>query len=183
MGEPGRGALGQQRIDRHAGADVLVVAVVRIEGRLTARIERRIGVTEEGWPISSASQLREQGRVPQVERNSIADRSMLVGVKPGHKPRACRTTGIGLAVMLAETRRVPREGIEVRRAGERMMARADEIATPLIDRYEQDIRARFHGPMRCQAGNTCASRGSTLIRTRSPMPISAVSRLGQSAFR
>ena len=183
MGQPGRRPLGQQRIDRHAGADVLVVAVVGVEGRLAARVERRVGVAEEGRPVAGAAQFGEQGRVPGVEWDPVAHRSMLVGIEPGHEPRPCRTAGIGLAIVPGEVGRLKRQSVEVRRAGESMALSPEQVAAPLVDRHEQDIGAHVRHGSGVQAGNTWASRGSTLMRTRSPIPISAVSRLGQSALR
>ncbi len=141
VGQPGRGPLGQQRIDRHAGADVLVVAVVGVEGRLAARVERRVGIAEEGRPVAGAAEFREQGRMPRVERDPVAHRSMLMGVEPGHEPRTRGTARIGLAIMLREVRRLQRQSIEVRRAGEGMAPSPEQVAAPLVDRHEQDIGA------------------------------------------
>ena len=60
MAEPGGGPFGQQRVDREARTDVLVIAPVGVPVGLSPRVERRVGVAEQRRPVAGAPEFGEQ---------------------------------------------------------------------------------------------------------------------------
>src|SRR5665213_27333 len=67
---------------------------------------------------------------------------MLVRVETGEKSGAGGAARIGLAIVPREARGLPRQRIEMRRAGKRKTRRSQQIAAPLVGGDEQDVRAR-----------------------------------------
>ena len=135
VAEPGGGTFGQQGVGDDAGAEVFVFAQIGIAQWFPAWIEGGVGIAEQCRQGAGAACLGEQGRVARIEWDAVAGGPVLVRVQSCEQARSCRPARIGRREMPNEARAVCGEVVEMWRRRKR------QIATPLIDGDQQNIRS------------------------------------------
>ncbi len=167
VGEPATplAAAGLERIVDHRaepGQDLLVGAEPGVVVGERAGVEAGVGVSEEHRVVAGpAGEPCDVGE-PSVERCSVEQRAVVVQVGARIQTGARGTARSGIGPVIGEPRPLGRQPVERRRLHDRMAARRQAVAAPLVDGDEEDIAAH-----RLVLISSEQSRPSGLIRARS----------------
>ena len=123
-----------------AGQDAVVRRQPRIVGPAGETwIERLVGVAEQHRFVAGAPGGERDRVEPGVEWRAVGDDPMVHLVHARVEAGPTGPAGCRLAVVVRQPHPGTREGVEVRRAHERMSGSGQAVAAELVERDEQDV--------------------------------------------
>jgi len=140
-GQPLLLMLGQGLAHGEARQHVFVAAQPRIPGRKLARIERDVGVAEQGRFVAGRARRKRDVAMARIERRAVAADAVVHLVEAGVEAGAGRRAGCCPAIVTAEEHALGRERVRIWRPHDRMAGRRQAIAAPLVAGDDENIRA------------------------------------------
>src|SRR3546814_998849 len=126
-------------------SDLLLVGrQPRIARGRGARVDRLVGVAEQGRPVALAGQRLGDVVVARIQRRAVAQHPVVHLVEPGVERGTARRAGCRLGVVPQEADSLGGARVDGRRAQDRMAGGAARVAAPLVGGDQKDVRSEEH---------------------------------------
>ena len=149
-GQPGAMILRHAHSYAHAGQNALVGTQPGVVARDRARVDGLVRIAEQRRVVAGPAGGKRDGVVPRIERRAVAHHPVGHLVETGIEAGTCRRAGRGLAVVAGEIHRFPCQGVDIRRAHDRVAGDPETVAAPLVggdekhvERHRQTFKTKF----------------------------------------